>query len=76
MSAKSHAERHPASYFIFSRAEDELSPQTRGTGIGIALVKVLATNMHATGHLYNRYPGTEFQLALPTVYEGAKRGGT
>jgi hypothetical protein len=37
---------------------------------------VLATKMHATVHLHNRYPGAEFQLTLPTVYEGANRGGT
>jgi signal transduction histidine kinase len=52
---------------LFYRAEDELTRQTRGTGIGLALVKVLATKMHATVHLRNRNPGAEFQLRLPTV---------
>ena len=33
---------------LFYRAEDELTRQTKGTGIGLALVKVLATKMHAT----------------------------
>ena len=61
---------------LFYRAEDELTRQTRGTGIGLALVKVLATKMHATVHLHNRSPGAEFQLTLPAVYEGANRGGT
>jgi signal transduction histidine kinase len=61
---------------LFYRAEDELTRQTRGTGIGLALVKVLATKMHATVQLHNRYPGAEFQLTLPTVYTGANRGGT
>jgi len=60
---------------LFYRAEDELTRQTKGTGIGLALVKVLATKMHATVHLYNRNPGAEFQLTLPMVYGGAKRGG-
>jgi two-component system, OmpR family, phosphate regulon sensor histidine kinase PhoR len=60
---------------LFYRAEDELTRQTQGTGIGLALVKVLATKMHATVHLHNRYPGAEFQLTFPTVYEGANRGG-
>ena len=60
---------------LFYRAEDELTRQTKGTGIGLALVKVLATKMHATVHLHNRNPGAEFQLTLPTVYEGANRGG-
>jgi signal transduction histidine kinase len=60
---------------LFYRAEDELTRQTKGTGIGLALVKVLATKMHATVHLHNCNPGAEFQLTLPTVYEGANRGG-
>jgi two-component system, OmpR family, phosphate regulon sensor histidine kinase PhoR len=60
---------------LFYRVEDELTRQTKGTGIGLALVKVLATKMHATVHLHNRNPGAEFQLTLPTVYEGANRGG-
>jgi signal transduction histidine kinase len=52
---------------LFYRAEDELTRQTKGTGIGLALVKVLATKMHATVNLHNRNPGAEFQLILPTV---------
>jgi signal transduction histidine kinase len=63
---------------LFYRAEDELTRQTKGTGIGLALVKVLATKMHATVHLHNHNPGAEFQLTLPTVYEGVEgvnRGG-
>ena len=52
---------------LFYRAEDELTRQTKGTGIGLALVKVLATKMHATVNLHNRNPGAEFQLMLPTV---------
>jgi signal transduction histidine kinase len=60
---------------LFYRAEDELTRQTRGTGIGLALVKVLAGKMHATVHLYNRNPGAEFQLIFSTIYEGANRRG-
>jgi signal transduction histidine kinase len=52
---------------LFYRAEDALTRQTKGTGIGLALVKALATQMHATVHLHNRNPGAEFQLTLPTV---------
>jgi signal transduction histidine kinase len=52
---------------LFYRAEDELTRQTRGTGIGLALVQVLATKMHATVNLHNRNPGAEFQLMLPTL---------
>src|SRR5215475_6877738 len=52
---------------LFYRAEDELTRQTKGTGIGLALVQVLATKMQATVNLYNRDPGAEFELILPTV---------
>ncbi len=52
---------------LFYRAEDELTRQTKGTGIGLALVKVLATKMHATVNLHNRTPGAEFQIILPIV---------
>lgn len=52
---------------LFYRAEDELTRQTRGTGIGLALVKALATKMNATVALHNHNPGAEFQLIIPTL---------
>jgi signal transduction histidine kinase len=56
---------------LFYRAEDELTRQTKGTGIGLALVKVLAAKMHATVHLHNGNPGAEFQLTLPMSQDPA-----
>jgi len=55
---------------LFYRAEDELTRQTKGTGIGLALVKALAVQMHAQVHLHNHHPGAEFQLIMPTVVGG------
>jgi len=52
---------------LFYRAEDELTRQTKGTGIGLALVKALAAKMHATVALQNHNPGAEFQLIIPTL---------
>ena len=39
---------------------------TRGTGIGLALVKMLADAMGAHVDVANRRPGTEFSLRFPT----------
>lgn len=55
---------------LFYRAEDELTRHTRGTGIGLALVKALAVKMHAQVHLHNHHPGAEFQLIMPTIMGG------
>jgi signal transduction histidine kinase len=52
---------------LFYRAEDELTRQTKGTGIGLALVQALATKMHATVALHNHNPGAEFQVIIPTL---------
>ena len=52
---------------LFYRAEDEPTRQTKGTGIGLALVKALATKMHATVALHNHNPGAEFQVIIPTL---------
>jgi len=55
---------------LFYRAEDELTRQTKGTGIGLALVQALAAKMHATVALQNHHPGAEFQLIIPTSGAG------
>ena len=39
---------------------------TRGTGIGLALVKMLADAMDARLDVANRRPGTEFSIRFPT----------
>ena len=55
---------------LFYRTEDKLTRQTKGTGIGLALVQALAVKMHAQVHLLNHTPGAEFQLIIPILVEG------
>jgi signal transduction histidine kinase len=49
---------------LFYRGENELTRHTKGTGIGLALVKALATQMHARVELQNQNPGAEFRVVL------------
>lgn len=50
---------------LFYRAENELTRQTVGTGIGLALVQQLSTAMQASIEVVNREPGAEFILSFP-----------
>jgi signal transduction histidine kinase len=50
---------------LFYRSEDELTRQTVGTGIGLALVDQLARAMHARVDVLNRAPGAEFRVIFP-----------
>ncbi len=50
----------------FYRIDDEMTRTTRGTGIGLALVKMLADAMDARLDVANRRPGTEFSIRFPT----------
>ncbi len=50
---------------LFYRAENELTRDTVGTGIGLALVRQLAGAMHTRVDVSNRDPGAEFSLTLP-----------
>ena len=56
---------------LFYRGENELSRHTQGTGIGLALVKALATKMHAKVEVQNQNPGAEFRLLLPVMRRDA-----
>ncbi len=47
---------------LFYRAENELTRQTVGTGIGLALVQQLARHMDAKVDVINRQPGAEFSI--------------
>jgi len=51
---------------LFYRAGSELTRETVGTGIGLALVRQLALRMNGRVDVINRAPGAEFQLFLPT----------
>ncbi len=46
----------------FYRIDNEMTRTTRGTGIGLSLVKMLADAMGAHVDVANRQPGTEFSL--------------
>ena len=53
---------------LFYRAEDALTRETAGTGIGLALVKRLAELMDGRVDAVNCTPGAEFRLSLPRRY--------
>ncbi|MGI9336878.1 MAG: sensor histidine kinase [Gammaproteobacteria bacterium] len=50
---------------LFYRSENELTRETVGTGIGLALVHQLAQAMDASVDVVNRDPGAEFTIAFP-----------
>lgn len=50
---------------LFYRSGSELTRESLGTGIGLALVRQLARAMHGEVDVINRQPGAEFQLRLP-----------
>ncbi|MCB1761218.1 MAG: sensor histidine kinase [Gammaproteobacteria bacterium] len=51
-------------FAMFYRSEDEMTRETRGTGIGLALVERLMRAMHGSVGVVERDPGAEFQLDL------------
>ena len=52
-------------FTLFYRVEGELTRETVGTGIGLALVNQLTSLMHGKIDVMNRNPGAEFQLFFP-----------
>ena len=50
---------------LFYRAENELTRETVGTGIGLALVRQLAAAMGARVDARNCEPGAEFRVEIP-----------
>lgn len=50
---------------LFYRSENELTRETVGTGIGLALVNQLAQAMNASVDVVNRHPGAEFRVTFP-----------
>ena len=51
---------------LFYRSENELTRETVGTGIGLALVHELATNLGITIDIRHCDPGVEFTINWPT----------
>ncbi len=54
---------------MFYRSESELTRETVGTGIGLAIVHQLSTAMGASVDVVNRSPGAEFQVSVPVSRE-------
>jgi signal transduction histidine kinase len=51
---------------LFYRSESELTRETVGTGIGLAIVKQLTLAMNGSVDLMNVEPGAEFRIVFPT----------
>jgi signal transduction histidine kinase len=52
---------------LFYRSESELTRETVGTGIGLAIVYQLATAMGGNVDLVNVEPGAEFRVLFPPI---------
>ena len=52
---------------LFYRPESELTRETVGTGIGLAIVHQLTVAMGGTVDVQNRSPGAEFGVAFPAM---------
>ncbi len=50
---------------LFYRTESELTRETVGTGIGLAIVHQLATAMNGKVDVVNAKPGAEFRISFP-----------
>ena len=50
---------------LFYRTERELTRETVGTGIGLALVHELVSAMHGDVDVVDRDPGAEFRIRIP-----------
>ena len=50
---------------LFYRAESELTRETVGTGIGLAIVHQLSAAMNGKADVINQEPGAEFRVSFP-----------
>ncbi|MCP4979878.1 MAG: HAMP domain-containing histidine kinase [Gammaproteobacteria bacterium] len=57
-------------FTLFYRSENELTRETIGTGIGLALVQQLASAMQAEVDVVNCEPGAEFRIRFSTYSAG------
>lgn len=55
-------------FHLFYRSENELTRETVGTGIGLALVLQLVQAMHGEVDVVNREPGAEFRISFPIQF--------
>lgn len=61
---------------LFYRSGNELTRETAGTGIGLALVRQLTQAMHGQVDVLNREPGAEFRLVFPVITSPATTPST
>lgn len=59
---------------LFYRSENELTRETIGTGIGLALVSQLAAAMGGRVDVVNRHPGAAFRIIFPVVDDESQCG--
>lgn len=52
---------------LFYRAESELTRETVGTGIGLAIVHQLSVAMNGKVDVINKEPGAEFRVSFPAI---------
>lgn len=52
---------------LFYRSESELTRETVGTGIGLAIVHQLSQAMHGRVDVINKEPGAEFRVTFPVA---------
>jgi signal transduction histidine kinase len=57
-------------FTLFYRSENELTRETVGTGIGLALVQQLASAMRAEVDVVNCEPGAEFRIRFGALDTG------
>ena len=52
---------------LFYRSESELTRETVGTGIGLAIVHQLSQAMDGKVDVVNKQPGAEFRVSFPSA---------
>lgn len=52
---------------LFYRSESELTRETVGTGIGLAIVHQLSLAMDGKVDVINKQPGAEFRISFPVA---------
>jgi len=52
---------------LFYRSESELTRETVGTGIGLAIVHQLAIGMNGQVDVVNMHPGAAFKVSFPAI---------
>lgn len=59
-------------YQLLYRSESELTRETVGTGIGLAIVHQLTLAMNGKVDVVNREPGAGFRLTFPSTLKASR----